>query len=155
MIQTVSLSTNQTLKILKIVRKKFPNETLISPNMKYLLIKRNQLFMKYFTTQKVVWENNQVMPATYCHDVNGFIEEVSELEKYDYHDKQNVLGSDVGKGAFLVTLTQPDAKKNGEMQAKMKNMVKKEVQNQLGCICAPSLGLSMDSLCVALCRCMR
>ena len=40
------------------------------------------------------------------------------------HEKQNVLGSDVGKGAFLVTLTQPDAKKNGEMQAKMKNMVK-------------------------------
>ena len=119
MIQEVSLSTNQTIKILKIVRQKFPDLTLISPNIRELLIKRNKLFKKFFTTKKVIFEDKAV-PTTYCHDIEGFLEESSKLEGYDYSSKLNVIGADIGLGAFTFTLTQPEKKTSVSFEEKPK-----------------------------------
>ena len=128
MIQTVSLSTNQTIKILKIVRQKFPEYTLISPNIHQKLIQRNLIFKRFFTTKLGTFEDkdrkNITVPTTYCNDIPGFIEESSALEGYDYKSKQNVLGADVGLGAFACTLSQPDKKQSGTLKGKSKNMVK-------------------------------
>jgi hypothetical protein len=128
MIQTVSLSTHQTIKNLKIIREKFPHHALISPNIHKLLIKRNLIFKKYFTTKQVAFEDKDkkeiITPVTYCNDLTGFIQETSQLEAYDYRSKQNVLGADVGKGAMVVSLTQPGKNPSEDIQGREKNLVK-------------------------------
>ena len=78
MIQTVSLSNNQALKILRLINEKFPEKKLVTANVRKELVKRNILFENYMPaeTKIFVGPNGEDIERslTYCHDLNGFIE---------------------------------------------------------------------------------
>ena len=102
----------------------------MSPNIRESLIARKLLFADLFTTENVEFldkdGNPMVRYLTWCNDIEGFIESISEIEKEDWRSKKNIVGIDFGKTSLKITLSLIN--QNGNSSKKIKDTSVKKMK---------------------------